>query len=235
MKRAPMSVRVSPYIVSLIDWEHPYEDPLRIAVLPARLAPPADHPKLGLDSLARAGRRARARAHAPLPRQGALSAARHVPGLLPLLHALLRHRARHRRGREGAPAPERRALEARVPVHRVAPRARGHRHQRRRRVPAPRPAHRGDRRGAPRDPERAAHALRDQGAGRHADEDPHRRRVGRRADARRREGAASCTRTSCSTRTSTTRTRSPASPRRRWAGSSSAASSCATRACSCAA
>ena len=29
MKRAPMSVRVSPYLVSLIDWEHPYEDPLR--------------------------------------------------------------------------------------------------------------------------------------------------------------------------------------------------------------
>jgi lysine 2,3-aminomutase len=52
MKRAPMSVRVSPYIVSLIDWEHPYEDPLRIQFFPlaSRLLP--DHPKLGLDSLA---------------------------------------------------------------------------------------------------------------------------------------------------------------------------------------
>ena len=29
IKRAPMSVRVSPYIVALIDWERPYEDPLR--------------------------------------------------------------------------------------------------------------------------------------------------------------------------------------------------------------
>ncbi len=52
MKQAPMSVRVSPYIVSLIDWEHPYEDPLRTQFFPlaSRLLP--DHPKLGLDSLA---------------------------------------------------------------------------------------------------------------------------------------------------------------------------------------
>jgi len=51
MKRAPMSVRVSPYIVSLIDWEHPYEDPLRIQFFPlgSRLLP--DHPKLDFDSL----------------------------------------------------------------------------------------------------------------------------------------------------------------------------------------
>src|SRR5580693_9962190 len=51
MKRAPMSVRVSPYLVSLIDWEHPYEDPERIQFFPvaSRLLP--DHPKLGLDSL----------------------------------------------------------------------------------------------------------------------------------------------------------------------------------------
>src|SRR5437762_7930917 len=26
-ERAPMSVRVSPYLLSLIDWTHPYEDP----------------------------------------------------------------------------------------------------------------------------------------------------------------------------------------------------------------
>jgi lysine 2,3-aminomutase len=60
MKRAPMSVRVSPYIVSLIDWERPYEDPLRIQFFPlaSRLRP--DHPKLGLDSLAE-------QADAPVP------------------------------------------------------------------------------------------------------------------------------------------------------------------------
>lgn len=50
-KRAPMSVRVSPYMLSLIDWEKPYEDPLRIQFIPvaSRLLP--NHPKLDLDSL----------------------------------------------------------------------------------------------------------------------------------------------------------------------------------------
>jgi lysine 2,3-aminomutase len=50
-ERAPMSVRVSPYLLSLIDWEHPYEDPLRLQFIPlgSRLLP--DHPKLDLDSL----------------------------------------------------------------------------------------------------------------------------------------------------------------------------------------
>jgi lysine 2,3-aminomutase len=49
--RAPMSVRVSPYVLSLIDWERPYEDPLRIQFVPvgSRLEP--DHPELHLDSL----------------------------------------------------------------------------------------------------------------------------------------------------------------------------------------
>jgi lysine 2,3-aminomutase len=50
-KRAPMSVRVSPYLMSLIDWNDPYGDPLRTQFIPlgSRLLP--DHPKLGLDSL----------------------------------------------------------------------------------------------------------------------------------------------------------------------------------------
>ncbi|WP_394836891.1 KamA family radical SAM protein [Pendulispora rubella] len=50
-KRAPMSVRVSPYLLSLIDWNDPYGDPLRIQFVPvaSRLLP--DHPKLDLDSL----------------------------------------------------------------------------------------------------------------------------------------------------------------------------------------
>ncbi len=49
--RAPMSVRVSPYLLSLIDWSRPYEDPLRRQFIPvaSRLLP--DHPKLDLDSL----------------------------------------------------------------------------------------------------------------------------------------------------------------------------------------
>jgi lysine 2,3-aminomutase len=50
-KRAPMNVRVSPYLLSLIDWSDPYNDPLRIQFIPvgSRILP--DHPKLGLDSL----------------------------------------------------------------------------------------------------------------------------------------------------------------------------------------
>ena len=50
-QRSPMSVRVSPYLLSLIDWANPYEDPLRLQFIPlgSRLLP--DHPKLDLDSL----------------------------------------------------------------------------------------------------------------------------------------------------------------------------------------
>jgi len=50
--RAPMSVRVSPYLLSLIDWTRPYEDPIRtqFITLGSRLL--ADHPQLHLDSLA---------------------------------------------------------------------------------------------------------------------------------------------------------------------------------------
>jgi lysine 2,3-aminomutase len=49
--RAPMAVRVSPYLLSLIDWDNPEDDPLRIQFIPmgSRFLP--DHPQLGLDSL----------------------------------------------------------------------------------------------------------------------------------------------------------------------------------------
>jgi len=49
--RSPMSIRVSPYLLSLIDWADPYNDPLRRQFVPvaSRLLP--DHPKLTLDSL----------------------------------------------------------------------------------------------------------------------------------------------------------------------------------------
>ncbi len=60
MKRAPMSVRVSPYLVSLIDWEHPYEDPIRTSSSRWRRGCLPDHPNLGLDSLAE-------QADAPVP------------------------------------------------------------------------------------------------------------------------------------------------------------------------
>lgn len=49
--RAPMSVRVSPYMIASIDWNKPYADPIRTQFLPlgSRLRP--DHPMLSLDSL----------------------------------------------------------------------------------------------------------------------------------------------------------------------------------------
>jgi lysine 2,3-aminomutase len=50
-KKAPMSVRVSPYLLSLIDWTKPYEDPLRRQFIPLGTKLLPDHPKLGLDSL----------------------------------------------------------------------------------------------------------------------------------------------------------------------------------------
>jgi lysine 2,3-aminomutase len=57
---APMSIRVSPYLLSLIDWQNPYTDPLRIQFIPVRSKLLPDHPKLGLDSLGE-------RADAPTP------------------------------------------------------------------------------------------------------------------------------------------------------------------------
>jgi len=50
-KHAPMSVRVSPYMLSLIDWNDPYADPIRTQFLPMGSRLFADHPKLDLDSL----------------------------------------------------------------------------------------------------------------------------------------------------------------------------------------
>ncbi len=57
---APMSVRVSPYLLSLIDWTDPYKDPLRTQFIPLASKFLPDHPKLGLDSL-------HERADAPVP------------------------------------------------------------------------------------------------------------------------------------------------------------------------
>ncbi len=52
LRRAPMSVRVSPYLLSLIDWDNPYDDPLRRQFVPVGSSLLPDHPELGLDTLA---------------------------------------------------------------------------------------------------------------------------------------------------------------------------------------
>lgn len=51
LSRSTMSMRISPYIFSLIDWEDPLGDPLRKQFMPlgSKLLP--DHPELALDSL----------------------------------------------------------------------------------------------------------------------------------------------------------------------------------------
>ncbi len=49
--QAPMSIRVSPYLLSLIDWSNPYEDPLRRQFIPVGSKLLVDHPRLTLDSL----------------------------------------------------------------------------------------------------------------------------------------------------------------------------------------
>jgi lysine 2,3-aminomutase len=50
-QRAPMAVRVSPYLIACVDWNDPYNDPIRRQFIPvaSRLLP--DHPRLTLDSL----------------------------------------------------------------------------------------------------------------------------------------------------------------------------------------
>lgn len=51
IKSAPMAIRLTPHILSVIDWNNPVEDPLRRQFIPMKSAFLADHPKLELDSL----------------------------------------------------------------------------------------------------------------------------------------------------------------------------------------
>ena len=51
MDNTPMNLRISPYTLSLINWEDPYNDPLRIQFIPTASTKVDDHPKLLLDSL----------------------------------------------------------------------------------------------------------------------------------------------------------------------------------------
>lgn len=51
LSQVPMSVRMSPYTLALIDWSRPYEDPLCRQFLPMKSRQLPDHPKLMLDSL----------------------------------------------------------------------------------------------------------------------------------------------------------------------------------------
>jgi lysine 2,3-aminomutase len=50
-EQAPMAVRVSPYAIALIDWNDPYNDPIRRQFIPLASMLVPDHPRLTLDSL----------------------------------------------------------------------------------------------------------------------------------------------------------------------------------------
>ena len=51
LSHAPMSVRLTPFLVSLIDWDNPTDDPIRKQFLPLAPSILPDHPELHLDSL----------------------------------------------------------------------------------------------------------------------------------------------------------------------------------------
>jgi lysine 2,3-aminomutase len=51
LSSAPMALRLSPYILSLIDWDDPYRDPLRRQFIPLASSMRPDHPCVRLDSL----------------------------------------------------------------------------------------------------------------------------------------------------------------------------------------
>ena len=46
-----MSIRLTPHVLSIVDWRNPVEDPIRRQFIPLGSATQADHPKLRLDSL----------------------------------------------------------------------------------------------------------------------------------------------------------------------------------------
>jgi lysine 2,3-aminomutase len=50
-RRAPMAMRLTPYLLALVSWEDPYACPLRRQFLPVESQFCADHPQLHLDSL----------------------------------------------------------------------------------------------------------------------------------------------------------------------------------------
>jgi lysine 2,3-aminomutase len=60
MEKAPMNLSISPYILSLINWDDPYNDPIRIQFIPVDSKRVMDHPKLTLDSLGE-------QSHSPVP------------------------------------------------------------------------------------------------------------------------------------------------------------------------
>ena len=51
MKKAPMATRLTPHILSLVNWNEAYSDPIRRQFIPLASSFRPDHPRLQLDSL----------------------------------------------------------------------------------------------------------------------------------------------------------------------------------------
>ncbi|KAM3077437.1 hypothetical protein ACMFMG_006780 [Clarireedia jacksonii] len=51
IEEAPMTIRLTPHVLSIIDWKDPIVDPIRRQFIPMRSGMFPDHPKLELDSL----------------------------------------------------------------------------------------------------------------------------------------------------------------------------------------
>jgi len=51
LKLAPMAIRLTPHLLSVIDWNNPLDDPVRKQFLPLASGIVPDHQKLTLDSL----------------------------------------------------------------------------------------------------------------------------------------------------------------------------------------
>lgn len=52
---APMSTRLTPHILSVVDWAQPLTDPVRRQFIPMKSSLQEDHPRLALDSLNESG------------------------------------------------------------------------------------------------------------------------------------------------------------------------------------
>ena len=51
IRLAPMSIRLTPHILSLVDWSNALVDPIRRQFIPLKSSLKPDHPQLTLDSL----------------------------------------------------------------------------------------------------------------------------------------------------------------------------------------
>ena len=213
-----MALRISPYLLGLIDWQQPLSrsDPHPIPARGSQQLP--DHPELRLDSLHE--RRIRPSGpDAPLSGQGALSAARFLSGLLPLLHAQLRHRRRYREVEKAKAYSARCSAGRRLsPTSRSRPELEdivisgGDTYN----LKAEHIQLIGER--LLQHAEHPADSLRHERPLRHAAENSDRRMPGSMRSRAWSNLAASCTRTWWCTRISITRMKSPASRRTRWIG-----------------